>query len=70
MIKPTMIFREFVVFRVSKAIAQLFESQLVYENIPNNQWVYFNKWLRYYLDFFQNIVFSTTIPSIMWGMAI
>ena len=37
--------------RVSNEIAQLFESQLVHDKIPTNQWLYFHKWLRYYLDF-------------------
>ena len=37
--------------RVSNDIAQLFESQLVHDMIPANQWLYFHKWLRYYLDF-------------------
>ena len=36
---------------VSNEIAKLFESQWVQDNIPVNQWVYFHKWLRYYLDF-------------------
>jgi hypothetical protein len=39
------------VLRVSNDIAKLFESQLVHDNIPANQWIYFHKWLRYYLDF-------------------
>ncbi len=51
MIKSSMIFRGIVVLRVSKDIAQLFELQLVYDNIPTNQWVYFHKRLSYYLDF-------------------
>lgn len=37
--------------RVSSDIATLFESQLAHHNIPTNQWSYFHKWLRYYLDF-------------------
>jgi len=39
------------VLRVSNGIAKLFEAQLVYDNIPADQWIYFHKWLRYYLDF-------------------
>jgi integron integrase len=39
------------VLRVSNEIVKLFESQLVHENIPSNQWLNFHKWLRYYLDF-------------------
>ena len=41
----------FLVLRVSNEIAKLFESQLVNDNIPANQWLYFHKWLRYYLNF-------------------
>lgn len=37
--------------RVSTDIATLFESQLILHNISADQWRYFHKWLRYYLDF-------------------
>jgi len=52
---------------VPASLSQTFESQLSLRNIPDHQRRNFHKWLRFYLDFFNNYTLDPKLTASFAG---
>jgi len=54
--------------QIPSDIKASYSSMLVQKGVPEKDYYYYGKWLRYYLDFYHKYGFSESNPQYPWGM--